>query len=78
MERMLRQNRDLVILQVPSSCLRKGKHIAGADSWYQRYTRFRRAIYPLRALHTRCRRLDAKAARKQGIIPVIKKVLRYE
>ena len=131
MEPMLHENRDLVILQVPSSRLkkydvalykrgnayvlhrvigvekecylirgdnvytteqvpfddvigvltgfqRKGKHFAVTDSGYQRYVRLWCAMYPLRALYMRCRLLAVQAARKLGILPVIKKILRHE
>ncbi len=129
MEPMLRQNRDLVIIEVPSSRLkkydvalyrredkyvlhrvigaedgyyrirgdntyaveripfedvigvltsfnRKGKMHAVTDRGYLLYARFWNAIYPLRALLRRIRRLLIKAAKTLGILSFLKKLLR--
>lgn len=129
MEPMLRQNRDLVIIEVPSSHLRKydvalykrgekyvlhrvigvddgfyrirgdntyaiekvpfetvigvlkrfnrkGKLHDVSERGYRFYARFWNAIYPLRALRIRVRRLLIKAARKLGLIPILKKLFR--
>ena len=129
MEPMLRQDRDLVIIEVPSSRLqkydvalykredkyilhrvigvkddyyrirgdntyvieqvpfesvigvlvrfnRKGKLHAVTERGYRFYVRFWNAIYPLRALWKRVRRLLVKAAGKLGLIPFLKKILR--
>lgn len=129
MEPMLRQNRDLVIIEVPSSRLnkydvalyrrgeqyvlhrvigvadgyyrirgdntyaveripfenvigvlksfnRKGKTHVVTERGYRFYARFWNAIYPLRALRIRVRRLLIAAARKLGILPFLKKLLK--
>ncbi len=129
MEPMLRQNRDLVIIEVPSArlqkydvalykredkyvlhrvigvrdgyyCIRgdntyeiehvpfenvigvlksfncKGKLHDVSERGYRFYVRFWNAIYPLRALWRRMRRLLIGIARKLGLIPLLKKILR--
>jgi signal peptidase I len=129
MKPMLRQNRDLVIIEVPSSRLqkydvalyrrgesyvlhrvigvesdhyrirgdntyavervpfgnvigvltsfnRKGKTHAVTERGYRFYARFWNAIYPLRALLRRIRRLLITVARKLGLLPLLKKMLR--
>lgn len=129
MEPMLRQDRDLVIIEVPSAHLRKydvalykrgdlyvlhrviglkdgyycirgdntyaiehvpfdavigvlksfnrkGKLYDVSDRGYRFYVRFWNAIYPLRALWRRVRRLLIGIARKLGLIPFLKKILR--
>ncbi len=129
MKPMLRQNRDLVIIEVPSSRLqkydvalyrrgesyvlhrvigvesdhyrirgdntyavervpfgnvigvltsfnRKGKTHAVTELGYRFYARFWNAIYPLRALLRRIRRLLITVARKLGLLPLLKKMLR--
>ncbi len=131
MEPMLRQDRDLVVIRVPSSCLkkydvalykrdgrcilhrvigvkdgyylirgdntyaietvpesavigiltgfqRKGKEISVDNRFYRFYARFWHAIYPLRLLYFRSRRLAVETARKLGILPLIKKVLKKD
>lgn len=127
MEPMLRQNRDLVIIEVPSSCLKKydvalyrredkyvlhrvigvedgyyrirgdntyaveqvpfdnvigvltsfnhkGKLHSVSERGYRFYARFWNAIYPLRAFRIRVRRLLIMAAKKLGILPLLKKI----
>lgn len=129
MEPMLRQNRDLVIVEVPSSRLqkydvalykrdekyilhrvigieddgyrirgdntfftervpfdavigvltrfqRKGKLHTVSERGYRFYVRFWNAIYPLRALWRRIRRLIINAAKKLGLLPTLKKLFR--
>ena len=129
MEPMLRQNRDLVIIEPPSARLqkydvalytrgdqyvlhrvigvrdgyyrirgdntyaieqvpfdavigvlvrfnRKGKLHDVSERGYRFYVRFWNAIYPLRAAWKRMRRLLIEAARKLGLIPILKKILR--
>ena len=119
MEPMLRQNRDLVVIEVPSSRLkkydvalyrrgtsyvlhrvigvksdhylirgdsavlgvltafqRKGKKYSVTDRGYRCYVRFWDAIYPLRALRARCRGLAVEIARKLGLLPLLKRLLR--
>lgn len=120
MEPMLRQNRDLVVIEVPNGRLkrydvafyrrreayvlhrvirvtedgyrirgdntysieivpesdiigvltgfcRKGKEYTTDNRAYRRYVRFWCAIYPIRALWVRCRRLGGKILRKLGL-----------
>ena len=129
MEPMLRQNRDLVIIEVPSSRLqkydvalyrrddkyvlhrvigvddgfyrirgdntyaieqipfdavigvlarfnRKGKMHDVTEPGYRFYVRFWNAIYPLRAVWKRIRRLLIRVAKKLGLLPLLKKLLR--
>ncbi len=131
MEPMLRQNRDLVVIRVPSSRLkkydaalykrngryvlhrvvgvrdgyylirgdntyglekvpdeavigvltgfqRKGKEISADDRFYRCYVRCWDAIYPLRLLYFRSRRMAVGIARKLGILPLIKRVLKAD
>ena len=128
MEPMLRQNRDLVVIRVPSSRLkkydvalykrgdnyvlhrvvgvgdghyqirgdntytleivpdsavigvldgfqRKGRQISADDRGYQTYVCLWDTVYPLRRCGFKCRRLAVRAARKLGILPVIKKMM---
>ena len=129
MEPMLRQNRDLVIIEVPSAHLRKydvalykrgdlyvlhrvidvkddhyrirgdntyaieqvpfdavigvlksfnrkGKLHTVTERGYRFYVRFWNAIYPLRAARKRIRRLLILAAKKLGLLPLLKRILR--
>ena len=131
MEPMLRQNRDLVIIEVPSVRLqkydvalyrrgdkyvlhrvigvkddhyrirgdntysieqipfedvigvlvrfnRKGKLHSVTDRSYRFYVRFWNAIYPLRAAWRRVRQLLIRIAKKLGILPLLKKLLRHK
>ena len=131
MEPMLRQDRDLVVIRVPSARLRKydvalykrgdatvlhrviavkdgaylirgdntftletvpdaavigvltgfqrnGKEHSVTERGYRLYVRFWQAIYPLRALCCRFRRLAAGIARRLRIMPLLKKALRRE
>ncbi|MBQ3703022.1 MAG: S24/S26 family peptidase [Oscillospiraceae bacterium] len=131
MEPMLRQNRDLVVIEVPASRLkkddvafyrrgesyvlhrvidvkedrylirgdntytlenvpekavlgvltafvRKGKQHSVDEDGYRRYVRFWNVIYPLRAVCFRCKRRSVGIARKLGILPLLKKILRRE
>ena len=129
MEPMLRQNRDLVIIEVPFSCLqkydvalykrgesyvlhrvigvedgyyrirgdntyavervpfgnvigvltafnRKGKQHTVTERGYRFYAQFWNAIYPLRAVWRKLRTLLVRAAKKLGLAPILKKLLR--
>ena len=131
MEPMLRQNRDLVVISVPSSRLRKydvalyrrggsyvlhrvidvkddGYLIRGDNTFslesvpddavigvltafkrkgkdfdvnhpsYRRYVRFWHAINPLRLCFFRCRRLAVMIARKTGLLPLLKRLLKRQ
>ena len=128
MEPMLRQNRDLVVIQTPTSRLRKydvalyrrgqnyvlhrviglasdhylirgdntyavehvpesdvigvltaftrkGRQFRTTDSGYRLYARVWCAIYPLRLLRVRTRRLAVRAVRKAGLEPLLKRLL---
>ena len=130
MEPMLRQNRDLVIIQVPSSRLqkydvalyrrgekyvlhrvlavrdgrylirgdntfavetvpdsavigvmsafvRKGKKISVTDGGYRAYVLFWHAIYPPRKAYVLCRRFAVGAARRLGILPLLKRLVKH-
>ena len=57
---------------------RKGKTIDVENRGYRLYVRFWDAIYPLRVLHFRSRRLAVGVARELGVLPLIKKLLRKE
>ena len=129
MEPMLRQNRDLVVIRVPDSRLkkydvalykrgkdyvlhrvigvgdghylirgdntyavetvpdsavigvltgfqRKGKQVSADNRGYRLYARFWHGIYPLRRASLRFRRVAVRAARKLGVLPLLKKLLR--
>ena len=69
---------DVNVIGVLTGFQRKGKYYDTANPSYQRYVRFWHRIYPLRLALHRCRRLAAGIARKTGILPVIKKVLRRD
>ena len=64
------------VIGVLSSFRRKGKEVDVKDRGYRLYVRFWCAIYPLRALFVRCRRFAVRVARKTGLLPVLKKLLR--
>ena len=131
MEPMLRQNRDLVVVQVPSSRLRKydvalykrgtnyvlhrvigvedgrylirgdntyavetvpddavigvltefrrkGKRISSDSRGYRFYVRFWNAVYPVRCVCFRLRRLAVRAARRLGLLPILKRMLQRD
>ena len=67
---------DSAVIGVLSSFVRKGKEHAVTEPGYQRYVRFWDAIYPLRALRFRARRRAVGLARRLGILPTLKKLLR--
>lgn len=66
---------DSAIIGVLTAFKRRGKAHDVTERGYRLYVRFWNAIYPLRALFMRCRRLAVRAARKAGLLPVIKKLL---
>ena len=131
MEPMLRQNRDLVVIQVPNSVLgkfdvalykrgnsyvlhrvidvcddhylirgdntysaekvphsdvigvlisfqRKGRYHSVDEPGYKAYVRFWNAIYPARAFYVHGRSAGISAARRLGVLPVLKKILRRD
>ncbi len=80
---LIRGDNTYALENVPGSAVigvltgfqRKGKRHEVTDRGYRLYGRFWNAIYPLRALFMRCRRLAVRAARKAGLLPVVKKLL---
>lgn len=66
---------DSAVIGVLSAFKRKGKAHGVTEPGYRLYARLWHAVYPLRALFMRCRRLAVRAARKAGLLPVIKKLL---
>ena len=66
---------DGAVLGVLSGFVRKGKQHSVDEDGYRRYVRFWDAIYPLRAVCFRCRRMLVRNARKLGILPLLKKLL---
>lgn len=69
---------DEAVIGVLTSFKRKGKTISTENRFYRFYVRFWNTIYPVRALYARCRRAAVRAARRAGILPLIKKVLGRE
>ena len=69
---------DSAVIGVLSGFQRKGKKIDVENRGYRLYVRFWDAIYPLRALRFRSRRLAVGVARELGVLPLIKKLLRKE
>lgn len=69
---------DEAVIGVLTSFKRKGKAISTDNRFYRFYVRFWNTIYPVRALYARCRRAAVRAARRAGILPLIKKVLGRE
>ena len=67
---------DDAVLGALTEFQRKGKTISAQSRGYRFYVRFWNAIYPLRYLYHGCRRLAVKAARRLGILPLLKKILR--
>lgn len=57
---------------------RRGKTYSVTDKAYLRYARLWNAIYPLRVFYRRSRAFAVRIARKLGVLPLIKKVLRHE
>lgn len=69
---------DEAVIGVLTSFKRKGKEIGTDNRLYQFYVRFWDAIYPIRALYAHFRLAAIRAARRAGLIPLIKKVLGRE
>lgn len=67
---------DSQVIGVLIAFVRNGKQYKVTDKRYQIYVRLWNAIYPLRSCYVFCRRMAVRAARKMGILPIIKKVLR--
>lgn len=66
---------DGAVIGVLDSFQRKGKLTGVENRGYQLYVRVWNAIYPLRVLRVRARRMAVKAARKSGVLPLIRKML---
>ena len=66
------------VIGVLSGFQRKGKEIDVENRGYRLYVRIWCALYPLRAMLVRCRRYAAGLARRAGILPALKKLLRRE
>ena len=67
---------DSAVIGVLSSFQRKGKLYETTNPGYQRYVRVWNAIYPLRLFYVRCRQLLIRIAKKMGLLPAVKKLLR--
>ena len=67
---------DSAVLGVLTGFQRNGREHAAEDRGYRLYARVWTALYPLRFLCVRCRRAAMEAARKLGVLPLIKKALR--
>ncbi len=57
---------DDAVIGVLTGFVRKGKKHEASDRGYRTYVRFWHAVYPIRALGFRLRRLAGRAARKLG------------
>lgn len=66
---------DSAVIGVLTGFQRKGRRHEVTEPGYRLYACFWHGVYPLRALFVRCRRLAVRAARKTGLLPVIKKLL---
>ena len=67
---------DSAVLGVMTAFKRKGREHKITDRSYQRYVRFWNAIYPLRHLFFHFKRVLISPARKTGLLPVVKKLIR--
>ncbi len=67
---------DSAVLGVMTAFKRKGRAYTITDRSYQRYICFWNTIYPFRYSLFRLRKLLIAAARRTGLLPVIKKLIR--
>ena len=67
---------DSAVIGVLTGFQRKGRRHDVTEPGYRLYARLWHAVYPLRVLFVRCRGLAVRAARKTGLLPIIKKLLR--
>ena len=67
---------ESAVLGVLTHFQRKGKDYCVTDPGYRRYVRVWCALYPLRAAIFRCRRGAAALARRLGLLPYLKALLR--
>lgn len=66
---------DSAVIGVLTSFRRKEKEHAVTEPGYRLYARLWHAVYPLRALFVRCRRLAVRTVHKMGLLPIIRKLL---
>ena len=69
---------DSAVLGVLTAFQRKGKKYSVNDRGYRCYVRFWNAIYPLRALRSKCRGGAVSLAHRLGLLPLLKRLLRRE
>ena len=69
---------DSAVIGVLTGFQRKGKQHDVTEPGYRFYARFWNAIYPLRLVYVRIRHLAVRTARKLGLLPLLKKMLRKE
>ncbi len=69
---------DSAVLGVLTAFQRKGKKYSVNDRGYRCYVRFWNAIYPLRALRSKCRGVAVSLARRLGLLPLLRRLLRRE
>ena len=67
---------DSAVIGVLTGFQRKGKQVSADNRGYRLYARFWHGIYPLRRASLRFRRVAVRAARKLGVLPLLKKLLR--
>ena len=69
---------DETVIGVLSGFQRNGKQYSVNDLSYRLYARSWNALYPLRRFYARLRPHAVNAARKLGVLPILKKLLRRE
>lgn len=74
MERVPEEN----VIGVLTGFQRKGKVHQATDPGYRLYARFWHAVYPLRFAYVRLRGLAVSVARRLGVLPLLKRLLRRE
>ena len=67
---------DQAVIGVLTSFIREGKKYEVTDLRYRLYARIWNTIYPLRVLYRRCFYIAWRTARKLGVTPLLKKLLR--
>ena len=65
---------DAAVIGVLTGFQRKGKQHNVTEKGYRFYARFWTAIYPLRRFWVRLRGLTVRAARRLGVLPLLKKL----
>ena len=69
---------DDAVIGVLTAFVRKGKNHSVTSRAYKAYARFWNAVYPARFMYQKLRRFAARAARKLGILPLIRKVKHHD